>query len=306
MRQSNCFRTLRLTCKDLEKHLNDGTRVTMELIGLLYVDDDVTPDLVDKTVSSIKVYGQILAQPQVKKLLVERNSARARRPGAKCFYGRGLRVSAHDRRLRDAGGGVRRRALAQGVPLHRRGPALPLRGRRQGEPRPRLRQVAGRHALLLGRGAGRVGEEGEVQRRRRAVRHRRQADPGRPEGGGPLGLHGGRGALLRGDPPGDRGARPRVHRGGQGRTGRGGQGAHEGLLRVLVPPGLPGPRRVHVEDVRPDGRPPGVPVLRLGGGGRDGPGGQEGRVPEEAVRPHGQEGRPGRASRPLRPSRSIR
>ena len=42
------------------------------MVGLLYADEDVTPDLIEQTVSKATVYGRIIAMPNVKKALLSR------------------------------------------------------------------------------------------------------------------------------------------------------------------------------------------------------------------------------------------
>lgn len=202
----------------------------------------------------------------------------------------------YDGGLRDRGGRERRGADAQGVPLHRRGPAVSPRRGHPGHPGRPLGQVAGRHPLLLGRGLRRLGAQGEVQRQRRTGGDGGKADTLRPQRRGPGGHDRGRHTLLRRDPPGHRRAGPRVHGGGEGRPCRRPEGDPPGLLLLRVPSGLPGLQRLRVEDVRPHGPSPG---MRVRGEGRRqglGAGGQEGRVPEEALGRHLPQGQTRRAA----------
>lgn len=75
MFQNTKFRTLRLSRRNLEKLRDSGQMTDMEVIGILYADEDVTPDLIEQTISSVKVYGRILATPPVKQALMARDAA---------------------------------------------------------------------------------------------------------------------------------------------------------------------------------------------------------------------------------------
>ena len=44
-------------------------------MGLLYADEDVTPDLIEATVSKAKVYGRIIALPGVKQAILSRDAS---------------------------------------------------------------------------------------------------------------------------------------------------------------------------------------------------------------------------------------
>ncbi len=69
------FRTVRLKRGDLEKLKADGKKTDIELVGLLYADEDITPELIEQTVSRTKIYGRIIAMPGVKQALLARESA---------------------------------------------------------------------------------------------------------------------------------------------------------------------------------------------------------------------------------------
>ncbi len=69
------FRTLRISRRDLEKLSEKGEKTDIELVGILVADDDVTPDLIERTVASAKVYGRIIANPSVKQALLSREAA---------------------------------------------------------------------------------------------------------------------------------------------------------------------------------------------------------------------------------------
>lgn len=75
MFQYTRFRTLRLSRRNLEKLRDAGQKTDIEVIGFLYADEDVTPDLIEQTVSSAKVYGRILASPPVRQALLAREAA---------------------------------------------------------------------------------------------------------------------------------------------------------------------------------------------------------------------------------------
>lgn len=66
------FRAMRLSRRDLEKLRDEGKTTEIELVGLLYADEDVTPDLIEQTVSKATIYGRIIAMPNVKKALLSR------------------------------------------------------------------------------------------------------------------------------------------------------------------------------------------------------------------------------------------
>lgn len=68
------FRTVRLRRRDLEKLREEGKTTEIEMIGLLYADEDVTPDLIEATVSKAKIYGRIIAVPSVKQAILSRST----------------------------------------------------------------------------------------------------------------------------------------------------------------------------------------------------------------------------------------
>lgn len=69
------FRTLRLRRRDLEKLQEEGRKTEIEMVGLLYADEDVTPDLIEATVSKVKIYGRIIALPGVKQAILSRDAS---------------------------------------------------------------------------------------------------------------------------------------------------------------------------------------------------------------------------------------
>lgn len=68
------FRTVRLRRGDLEKLRQEGKTTEIEIVGLLYADEDVTPDLIEATVSKAKIYGRIIALPGVKQAILSRSA----------------------------------------------------------------------------------------------------------------------------------------------------------------------------------------------------------------------------------------
>lgn len=58
--------------KDLEKAVAKGERKSFNVIGLLVIDDDVTPELADQAIESIRVRGSFRASPAVKEALKDR------------------------------------------------------------------------------------------------------------------------------------------------------------------------------------------------------------------------------------------
>ncbi|UCH57383.1 MAG: hypothetical protein JSV18_00195 [Candidatus Bathyarchaeota archaeon] len=54
---------------ELERAVAQGERVSIHGVGMLLVNKDVTPDLVEKAVESVKIYGILRATPRVRKSL---------------------------------------------------------------------------------------------------------------------------------------------------------------------------------------------------------------------------------------------
>ncbi len=65
------FNIVRLRRKDLEKLKETGEKKPIEVVGMLYADDDVDPELVKATVSFTKVYGAILGRADTRKALYD-------------------------------------------------------------------------------------------------------------------------------------------------------------------------------------------------------------------------------------------
>ena len=63
------FRIVRLRRKDLEKLRDSGEKTHIEVVGMLYADDDVDPELVRDTVSFTRIYGAILGRADTRKAL---------------------------------------------------------------------------------------------------------------------------------------------------------------------------------------------------------------------------------------------
>lgn len=64
------FHIVRLRRKDLEKLRDNGEKRDIEVVGMLYADEDVDPELVQATISSTKIYGAILGRPDTKAALL--------------------------------------------------------------------------------------------------------------------------------------------------------------------------------------------------------------------------------------------
>lgn len=75
MVQKTRFRMLRISRRDLEKLSEAGKKTDIDLVGILVADDDVTPDLIERTVASAKVCGRIIANSSVKQALLARGVA---------------------------------------------------------------------------------------------------------------------------------------------------------------------------------------------------------------------------------------
>jgi len=58
--------------KDLEKAIAKGERKSFNVIGMLVIEDDVTPELADKAIESIQVRGSFRASDEVKEILKDR------------------------------------------------------------------------------------------------------------------------------------------------------------------------------------------------------------------------------------------
>jgi len=53
----------------LERAVAQGEKVSIHVVGMLIVNADITPDLVEKAVESVKIYGILRASPRVRKAL---------------------------------------------------------------------------------------------------------------------------------------------------------------------------------------------------------------------------------------------
>ncbi len=54
---------------DLEAVRRKGQRLNLNVIGLVSFGADVTPELADKTIATLRVYGSLRASPEVKRVL---------------------------------------------------------------------------------------------------------------------------------------------------------------------------------------------------------------------------------------------
>lgn len=76
MSMNTGFRAMRLSRKYLEGIKAAGKKLSINMIGMVYVDDDVTTDLIEETVSSVSLYGRIIAkEPDVRQSLQSLNTA---------------------------------------------------------------------------------------------------------------------------------------------------------------------------------------------------------------------------------------
>lgn len=57
---------------DFEKYLKKSEQVDIRVVGMLYITNDVTPELAKATIKSIKVLGVFRASEEVKEALVDR------------------------------------------------------------------------------------------------------------------------------------------------------------------------------------------------------------------------------------------
>ncbi len=61
---------VKLGRKELEQFKKQNVKINIKMVGMLIIDNDVTPKLAGETIKSVKVYGIIRASDEVKKLLV--------------------------------------------------------------------------------------------------------------------------------------------------------------------------------------------------------------------------------------------
>ena len=59
-------------CQDLEKTVSKGERRSFNIIGMLVIKDDVTPELADQAIESVRVRGVFRAPDAVKAVLKDR------------------------------------------------------------------------------------------------------------------------------------------------------------------------------------------------------------------------------------------
>ncbi len=59
----------RLTRRQLEDFQNSGREMSMIVAGMLFVDDDVTPELADDALGYVMVNGAIFAKPDVRDIV---------------------------------------------------------------------------------------------------------------------------------------------------------------------------------------------------------------------------------------------
>jgi Arc/MetJ-type ribon-helix-helix transcriptional regulator len=59
--------------EDLEKRVAAGNPAEIRVVGVLKIDDDVTPELARAAIKSVSVFGKIKAQPEVVAALLFRN-----------------------------------------------------------------------------------------------------------------------------------------------------------------------------------------------------------------------------------------
>jgi Arc/MetJ-type ribon-helix-helix transcriptional regulator len=57
---------------DFEKYLKRNEQVDIRLVGMLFITNDVTPELAKATIKSIKVLGVLRASDEVKEALADR------------------------------------------------------------------------------------------------------------------------------------------------------------------------------------------------------------------------------------------
>ena len=65
------FRIVRLKRTDLEKLRDNGEKTEIALVGMVYADEDVGPELIEATVSKTKIYGNIFGRADTKAALLK-------------------------------------------------------------------------------------------------------------------------------------------------------------------------------------------------------------------------------------------
>lgn len=71
MARNNSFHIVRLRRKDLEKLRESGEKRDIEVVGMVYADEDVDPELVKQTISSTRIYGGILGRSDTRSALLD-------------------------------------------------------------------------------------------------------------------------------------------------------------------------------------------------------------------------------------------
>lgn len=69
------FNIVKLRRKDLEALKASGQKTRIGVVGMLVVEDDVSPELAMDTIESAKVYGAILAPSEVRNVIISKNPA---------------------------------------------------------------------------------------------------------------------------------------------------------------------------------------------------------------------------------------
>jgi len=57
---------------DLERHVSKGDKVTISIVGLLHLHNDISPELALQTIESVQVRGIFKASDEVKAALIDR------------------------------------------------------------------------------------------------------------------------------------------------------------------------------------------------------------------------------------------
>jgi hypothetical protein len=66
--------------KDLEATIAEGFRLDLTVVGTCFIADEVTPDLADRAIARLRVYGVLHARPEVRAVLEPKQSAKEVRP----------------------------------------------------------------------------------------------------------------------------------------------------------------------------------------------------------------------------------
>jgi len=71
-RHSSVIGILIFDCSDLEKYRARGEKLTISIVGMLSLNNNISPELANEVIGSIQVRGIFQASEEVKKILADR------------------------------------------------------------------------------------------------------------------------------------------------------------------------------------------------------------------------------------------